>query len=405
MQLRDWHKNALLCAGTLAVCMAIGEIVVRMLWQPGGQQSVIRADPVYGWALRAGSRQHSVHTDRGLDYHIRINDLGLRDRERAIAPAAHRRRVLFLGDSFVFGAGVEAERRCTDRLEALLGPDVEVWNAGVSGWGTDQEFLFLCREALDWHPDAVVVGLCMLNDVLNNMLAHELFGTAPKPRFVLDASGALALQPPASRPPPRAGRRAVDVLKHSRFLHYIGRHARMLRAPSPRPVVPHPYYPEDLESDHSHWAVYRVPYTARFDSAFAVTEALLAAMRDSCAAHGVPVVWLAFPQKVEVDDGARAKELAHYGYDPALFDLRVPYLRLEALASRLGVPLVYPLAQFRAAAEPLFFAHDGHPNAAGHARAASALAPAVRDVLDALAVRVPAPLEHATPDAAHRASR
>jgi len=177
------------------------EVVLRLIWQPGGQQSVIRADPLYGWALRPQARMHSVDTDRGLHYSISINGLGQRDHERPHNKPQGVRRVLFLGDSFIFGAGVGAEARCTDRLQAALGSQVDIVNAAVSGWGTDQEFLYLCNEGLALQPDVVVVGLCALNDVLNNMLSHELFGTAPKPRFVLQEDR-LVLQPAAARARP-----------------------------------------------------------------------------------------------------------------------------------------------------------------------------------------------------------
>src|SRR5262245_62199699 len=122
MRLREWHKNVLLASASCLVFLAIGELATRLFWQPGGQTSVIRADPLYGWALRPRSEQHSVHTDRGLDYHIGVNSLGLRDRERPRARHPGVQRVLFLGDSIVFGAGVESAQRCSDVLETLLGP-------------------------------------------------------------------------------------------------------------------------------------------------------------------------------------------------------------------------------------------------------------------------------------------
>jgi len=385
--MRGWQRNFLLATASFAFAAMLAEAVLRLVWQPGGQQSVIRADPLYGWALRAQTRMHSVDTDRGLHYSISTNALGQRDDERPRDKPEGVRRVLFVGDSFIFGAGVESDERCTDRLQAELGLHVDIVNAAVSGWGTDQEFLYLCNEGLALQPDVVVLGFCVQNDVLNNMLPHELFGTAPKPRFELQ-DDRLVFEPAAKRAPPTPSARVAPLLRHSRLLHYVGRHVRMLhtRPASTTPRIPAPYYPEDLESDHSHWAVYRSPYTPRFEAAFRVTEALITALHDSCAARAVPVVLFAFPQKVEIDAKAREDELRFYGYDPSHFDLAAPYRRLQLLADRLRVPFVYPFETFESEhrRQALFFRHDGHPNAAGHAAAARALDPVLRAELKRL---------------------
>lgn len=379
MRLRDWQKTALLTTASLAIGFGIGEVLLRLFWDPGSYQPVIRADPVYGWALAPGTSLHSVDTDRHLNYHIQVNSLGMRDPERSRTKPRAVQRVLLLGDSMVFGTGVEVGARCGDVLQARLGPDVEVLNAACGGWGTDQEFLYLCREGLALQPDVVVLALCLSNDVANNLLDHELYGTAPKPRFALRGQE-LIVTPPAARPPASA-RHRLQFLKSSRLLHFVGRHVRLLhqrRRPAPQPTVP--YYDEDLETGQSHWAVFEKQYSPEMETAFRVTEALIAATRDSCAAHGVAFVLFAFPQKFEVEPEARAQELAHYGYDPAWFDLDAPYERLRRLAGRLDVAYVHPHDSFVAAsaADRLFFERDGHPNAAGHARAAASLEEQVR---------------------------
>ena len=382
MPLRDWQKSAVLVAASLAVGCGIAEVLLRLFWDPGSYQPVIRADPVYGWELAPGTSLHSIDTDRHLDYHIQVNALGMRDPERARAKPPGVRRVLLLGDSMVFGTGVEIGARCGDVLEARLGPEVEVLNAACGGWGTDQEFLYLCHEGFAFQPDVVVLALCLSNDVANNMLDHELYGTAPKPRFV-QRGQQLVYVPPAPRPPPSA-RHRLQYLKNSRLLHFIGRHVRLLhqrRRPAPQPTVP--YYDEDLETGQSHWAVFEKKHSPEVEAAFEVTEALIRAARDSCTAHGAAFVLFAFPQKFEIEPEARAQELAHYGYDPAWFDLDAPYERLRRLATTLGIPFVHPRDEFVAASatEHLFFARDGHPDAAGHARAAAALEEPLRHAL------------------------
>ena len=235
MRLRDWQKSALLAIASFVLVFGGAEIVARRWWDPGSYRPVIRADPVYGWALDPGSSLHAVDTDRHLDYHIQVNALGMRDRERTRAKPNRVRRVLLLGDSMVFGTGVEMGSRCGDILETRLGPGVEVLNAAVGGWGTDQEFLFLCREGFALQPDVVVLAVCLSNDVANNMLTHELFGTAPKPRFFLQGTK-LDWNPPTMRPAPQA--RDLQWLARSRLLHFVGRHARILEARRrPRPRI------------------------------------------------------------------------------------------------------------------------------------------------------------------------
>lgn len=387
MHLRDWQKSAALLALSFAVAIGLSEVLLRLFWDPGSYQPVIRADPVYGWTLAAGTHLHSVDTDRHLRYDIQVNSLGMRDPERSPAKPAGVKRVLLLGDSMVFGTGVEVGHRCGDVLADRLGPGVEVLNAACGGWGTDQEFLYLCREGFAFQPDVVILALCLSNDVANNLLAHELYGTAPKPRFVLQGS-TLVYEPPAPRTAAQTGTHRLHFLKRSRLLHFVGRHLRLLhRRRNVAPKTEVPYYDEDLKSGQSHWAVFEKEYPPAFAGAFAVTEALIGATRDSCASHAVPLVLFAFPQKFEVDPEARAAELAHYGYEASWFDLGAPYEKLAQLARRLDILYLYPHDEFAAANAlgPLFFARDGHPDAAGHALAAATLEEPVRRALETTA--------------------
>lgn len=381
---RSQRLNLLLASASIVVTLCLAEGVARLLWQPGVYAPVIRIHPDYGWALQPGSHFHGLDTDRGFDYRIAINALGHRDPEHQ--HTSQQRRVLVLGDSMTFGPGVEVGQRFTEVLGDSLGADLEVLNSGVGGWGTDQEFLYLCKEGFALGPDLVILTLCMSNDVLNNMLDHAFLDVPSKPRFSLTADGQLLMQRPH---PPHVSRgvRVKHWLQKSRLLHYVGRHVRLLRERFQPPAAPvaaaSTYYPEDLENDRSHWTVYRPPYSEPFEQAFRVTEALIAATQDSCRAHNVPFLVFAFPQKVEVDDEARSAELAHHRFDPSWFDLRAPYQRLERLCRQQGIPFLYPLEAFRAAnaRAPLFFARDPHPSVAGHAEAGRCLVPLVRQLL------------------------
>ena len=67
--------------------------------------------------------------------------------------------MLFMGDSFVWGVDAEAEERFTDLLRGRI-PDLAIVNAGVSGFGTDQEYLLLQRIWPKIEPKVVVLIFC-----------------------------------------------------------------------------------------------------------------------------------------------------------------------------------------------------------------------------------------------------
>lgn len=75
--------------------------------------------------------------DKEYDMGIQTNSLGLRDDEISMVNPA----ILFLGDSFCFGWGVDQGRTCADLVEKFSGS--RCLNFGTSGYGTWQQYLLL----------------------------------------------------------------------------------------------------------------------------------------------------------------------------------------------------------------------------------------------------------------------
>ena len=117
---------------------------------------------------------------------LTINSLGMRDREYDREKPAGSKRILVLGGSFTWGYGVADGENYTDVLEALLDrenrDDYQVLNTGVSGWGTDQEFLFLKNEGFDFEPDLVVAAFHLTEHPVYCVTSH-IFGLS-KPMFL-----------------------------------------------------------------------------------------------------------------------------------------------------------------------------------------------------------------------------
>ena len=119
--------------------------------------------------------------------------MGLRGPElTAVAPGGLR--VLVLGDSVTSGLEVaETETYSAAAAELLskrLGVPVQVINAGVRGYGTDQELLFYRERLRQLHSD-VVVDHTTANDPFDNLTLHGMTHRFGKPAFLLGADNTL----------------------------------------------------------------------------------------------------------------------------------------------------------------------------------------------------------------------
>jgi hypothetical protein len=121
--------------------------------------------------------------------HFKHNSLGLRDEEFTLDA---KPTIMFLGDSFVWGLDSEADERFTDLLKPRL-PDHKILAAGVSGYGTDQEYLLLKRLWPKVKPAAVVLIFCAQNDRLDNQ-SNTRYDAYHKPYFATEPDGSLALK-------------------------------------------------------------------------------------------------------------------------------------------------------------------------------------------------------------------
>ena len=136
-------------------------------------------DPTLGWLNIPGLR--GVTFGRKLS----INSFGHRDAdEYELEPSAESARILVLGDSFTWGYHVSDEEVYTELLEEGLRADgfaCEVFNGGVSGWGTDQEYLYLIHHGWKFSPRIVLLSFFLLNDLDDN--ARSLNQVMEKPLF------------------------------------------------------------------------------------------------------------------------------------------------------------------------------------------------------------------------------
>lgn len=92
-----------------------------------------------------------------------INSLGFRGPERGVSKAPGTFRVICVGGSTTFGAGIRGDDRTYPaflerRLEEMWPKRrVEVWNAGVPGYTTAENTIYLSLRIIDFGPDLIVL--------------------------------------------------------------------------------------------------------------------------------------------------------------------------------------------------------------------------------------------------------
>jgi hypothetical protein len=131
----------------------------------------------------------------GTVYTITANADGFRAR-RELGEPDPRPRVLVLGDSMMFGPGVEEPDRVTERLEAAE-PGWRVDNLGMVGFGPD--LMLRALEAVGLATRPAVVVLAMFSHDVYRVVPEMVGAGFPLPRYEL-RDGTLITVPYPERP-------------------------------------------------------------------------------------------------------------------------------------------------------------------------------------------------------------
>jgi GDSL-like Lipase/Acylhydrolase len=361
--LRRLLSNLLLAGVAVVATLGLAELAARHVlpeWRPeNGSRLFWRYDPLLGWSHQPGSE--GIHEKADFAVHVVTSAQGLRDRLYPEARVPGLCRMIAVGDSFTWGFGVEDGQIWHERIEAAH-PDWEILNAGVAGYATDQELLYLEKRGLAFQPDVVLL-LLHPNDFLEN--AERGTSGYYKPRFVLHPGGELEL---TQMPVPHG----TLEQRFDRWLHY---HTYLLYR------VYHPLeYLEAAQEERAHQA-----------AAEAARERRAGRRRDPAERARRRAERLAAPNKYDVDlsltlallgridavvreHGARFLLVSVPMSDP-------PRSRLAAGVQALGIPYL-PLDPAFRGQRDIRFEHDAHWTPHGHEIAARA----IEDFLEAQGV-------------------
>lgn len=337
--------NLTLLAGSVLLVLVAGEVATRALFPAPlpwlYPQLRYRPDPRLIFTMVPGQHSFSANVP------VRINERGFRGRIFPYSRQPGIPRLLFLGDSIIFGYGLPEEQVTSSLVARLLDVgevEVESINAGVPAYNTGQETALLEAEGLRYSPDWVILGFCW-NDLSaksgvsvgkdGNLIAaggHEISGWGR----VLKTSTGYALR---------------NLLKKSRLLYSIS--TVLLTRGNSRSSERATGMRSDILSGTT---------TPRIAQGWEEVARSLRRLQELSHTHHFRILVVAYPMLASLEE---SHPMSSY---PS---------RLAAMCERDGLPFLDLEPVFREhyrGRESLFLPYDpDHPNAKGHALAAEAV--------------------------------
>jgi tetratricopeptide (TPR) repeat protein len=166
----------------------ISSIISLMCWEYAIRaflpQKVLpnRMAPAFGmrYALIPNAKIDMLNHKHYPPYRIITNQKSLRSlKPISYKKTANNYRILLLGDSIVFGAGVNNEETISFQLEHILNKNIpdkkfEVINASVGGWGLMDYFLYYKNEGYKYEADLIIISKTA-DDIRQNFTEHTTF--------------------------------------------------------------------------------------------------------------------------------------------------------------------------------------------------------------------------------------
>ena len=144
----------------------------------------VKPDSTLGWVCQQ-KEQLKFYLPQHFDITYQINSQGFRNPvDFDSLENKSKKRILLLGDSFLFGIFLENEKTISSLLQKDLGTDYEIYNMAIPAWGIDQMYLAYQKYIEQIKPDQVV--LFFIDDDIARVVEAFFWGTTTKQAYCLE---------------------------------------------------------------------------------------------------------------------------------------------------------------------------------------------------------------------------
>ncbi len=163
------RRRLVLVLASLVAAAVLSEVAVRV-YSAAAFPRMMRVDTTLGWR-HLPSREKPFTNEDGEEHLCRHDEHGHRPLPESLASPSRTTRVLVLGDSFAEAIQVASEDSFTSLL-AEADPSLDILNAGVGGYSTVQQYLYLRGEGAAFSPDLVLL-VAYENDLTDNCIPYS----------------------------------------------------------------------------------------------------------------------------------------------------------------------------------------------------------------------------------------
>ena len=177
MKIHFWQKIAILVLATF-VSVLFFELLLRLTSAEPENLAKLKSSSLFLYENKPNA-QFSYGEERGeFNIEIKINGYGFRDEEFSSEKPGGVYRIAVLGDSHEEALQVSLneswQKIMAAKLGQSLGIKVETYNFGISGYGTDQQWLTLKEKVWQFSPDLVILAFSPndIGDTYKNKLVR-----------------------------------------------------------------------------------------------------------------------------------------------------------------------------------------------------------------------------------------
>lgn len=359
--------GALMAEGLIRVAQHPLKLFPDRIYQP---------DKFVGWVHIPD--KSGIHFNNGeFEVKVKINSKGLRDYEYSYQKPPGVFRILLLGDSFTEAIQVPLEDSWPKVLEQLLNngestPKIQVINAGVGSYGTDNALLLYEHEVNKYEPDLVILTF-HLTDPVDNDHQTGLIDSNPKPYFVLD-NGTLVLR---NYPVNTSGlNRVAGFMKERSYMAFFfgkvltGRGGQLVSFLTAQGLLPKAEKPT-----LSYYSSYLQDYPPELERAWKITGSLLTELKGQVEKRGARLVVIFAPDSEQIEEEVWQEVIdKHSRPGEGEWNQTKPNVVLDGLLNKADIPLLQLLPGFRQRykdnGKPLHYRRDSHWNLEGNRLAA-----------------------------------